>query len=121
MCPSSGGMATPSNSSSSAPSGAGSGGNNLHSSQGNDRSTSPHHQITDTLSTTSVIVKEGWLRKKGSRANLWSERYFVLRGPSLFYFIKSDNVVCIFLLLSSFATSHGFIGTQRSIFASTSL
>jgi hypothetical protein len=42
-----------------------------------------------------IIVKEGWLRKKGSRANLWSERYFVLRGPSLFYFIKSDNVVSV--------------------------
>jgi hypothetical protein len=45
-----------------------------------------------------IIVKEGWLRKKGSRANLWSERYFVLRGPSLFYFIKSDNVVRLWLL-----------------------
>lgn len=39
------------------------------------------------------IVKEGWLRKKGSRVNLWTERYFVLRGPSLFYFTKSVDVV----------------------------
>jgi hypothetical protein len=50
-----------------------------------------------TIGSEQIIVKEGWLRKKGSRANLWSERYFVLRGPSLFYFIKSDNVVSISL------------------------
>ena len=42
-----------------------------------------------------IINKEGWLRKKGSRVNLWSERYFVLRGPSLFYFLKSTDTVSV--------------------------
>lgn len=63
---------------------------------GTDNSTNLQAQ---SESSAAVIVKEGWLRKKGSRANLWSERYFVLRGPSLFYFIKSDNVVCDLLSL----------------------
>ena len=52
----------------------------------------------NTLSSEPLITKEGMLRKKGSRANLWGERYFVLRGPSLFYFLKPENVVSIFFL-----------------------
>ena len=55
------------------------------------------------------IVKEGWLRKKGSRVNLWTERYFVLRGPSLFYFTKSVDVV----RSSSFNTMIDFLSVTN--------
>lgn len=32
----------------------------------------------------------GWMRKKGERYNSWKLRYFVLRGPHLYY-LKSDS------------------------------
>ena len=52
------------------------------------------------------IAREGWMRKKGSRVNVWGERYFVLRGPSLLYFLKSTDQVLykglIHLLVSLF-------------------
>ncbi len=39
------------------------------------------------------VSKEGWLRKKGSRVNMWGERYFVLKGSYLYYFLKSVDAV----------------------------
>ena len=32
----------------------------------------------------------GWMRKKGNGYNSWSRRYFILKGPHL-YFLKSNN------------------------------
>ena len=38
---------------------------------------------------------KGWLRKRGDRYNTWKPRYFVLKGPHL-YWLKSGNAsVCI--------------------------
>jgi hypothetical protein len=51
--------------------------------------------VSGVMELDQVIHKEGWLRKKGSRVNLWSERYFVLRGPCLFYFMKSTDTVWV--------------------------
>ena len=34
---------------------------------------------------------EGWLHKQGDRYKTWNKRWFVLRGPNLFYF-KSPKV-----------------------------
>jgi hypothetical protein len=33
---------------------------------------------------------KGWMRKKGDRYNSWKSRYFVLKGPHLYY-LKSDD------------------------------
>jgi len=39
----------------------------------------------------------GWMKKKGDRYNTWKLRYFVLKGPHL-YFLRSNNKgVCFFL------------------------
>jgi PH domain len=32
----------------------------------------------------------GWMRKRGDRNDSWKSRYFILKGPHL-YFLKSDN------------------------------
>ena len=38
---------------------------------------------------------KGWMRKKGERYNTWKTRYFVLKGPHL-YWLKSNNAsVCV--------------------------
>jgi hypothetical protein len=37
------------------------------------------------------VVKEGLMRKKTSMVNVWSERYFILRGPVLFYYLKATG------------------------------
>lgn len=42
---------------------------------------------------TSPIIKDGWMRKKSSRVNVWGDRYFVLRGATLFYYLKSTDSV----------------------------
>ena len=37
---------------------------------------------------------EGWLKKRGTRIqSLWSERYFVLKGDQLFYYLKPTDAV----------------------------
>ena len=46
-----------------------------------------------TVECNYRILKEGWLKKKGSKVHLWTERYFVLLGSSLYYFAKSTDVV----------------------------
>jgi|SRR6267154_5471312 len=33
---------------------------------------------------------KGWMRKKGERYNTWKTRYFVLKGPHL-YWLRSNN------------------------------
>ncbi|MDA7675243.1 START domain-containing protein, partial [Akkermansiaceae bacterium] len=37
------------------------------------------------------IGKEGWMRKHGSRVNIWGDRYFVLRGQTLHYYLKPTD------------------------------
>jgi len=38
------------------------------------------------------------MRKKGGRVNMWGERYFSLRGPTLYYYLKAtDSVIKIFI------------------------
>jgi hypothetical protein len=46
-------------------------------------------------------IKVGTMRKKGGRMNLWGDRYFVLKGSILYYFVKmADNVrKCSYSLL----------------------
>ena len=39
----------------------------------------------------SGVVKEGWLRKKGNRVNIWGDRYFALRGQTLYYYLKPTD------------------------------
>jgi len=41
----------------------------------------------------SPVIKDGWMRKKSSRVNVWGDRYFVLRGSTLFYYLKSTDSV----------------------------
>jgi len=41
--------------------------------------------------------KEGWMRKKGGRVNMWGERYFSLRGPTLYYYLKATDSVILFV------------------------
>jgi hypothetical protein len=37
----------------------------------------------------------GWMRKRGEHYNTWKTRFFVLKGPHL-YWLKSNNIsVCI--------------------------
>lgn len=39
------------------------------------------------------VILSGVLRKKKNRINNWVERYFVLRGPNLEYYIKPSDPV----------------------------
>jgi hypothetical protein len=41
----------------------------------------------------SDVIYSGSLRKKGGRVNVWSERFFVLKGSTLFYYVKSTDAV----------------------------
>jgi hypothetical protein len=41
----------------------------------------------------SDVIYQGPLRKKGGRVNVWSERFFVLKGSTLFYYVKSTDAV----------------------------
>ena len=38
------------------------------------------------------VAKEGWMHKKGSKVNMWGERYFILKGRYLYYYLKRDSV-----------------------------
>eukprot|EP01041_Mallomonas_annulata_P010075 gene10075-20994_t len=51
---------------------------------------------------------QGWMRKKGSRVNVWGDRYFVLRGPSLYYFLKENDAEPkgVFALQATCRVSH---------------
>lgn len=37
----------------------------------------------------------GWLRKKGDRYNSWKQRYFVLKGPHLYWLRSESTSVCV--------------------------
>jgi hypothetical protein len=40
------------------------------------------------------VLLEGWLKKRGTRiTHLWSERYFVLKGEQLLYYLKQGDPV----------------------------
>lgn len=39
------------------------------------------------------IIRAGWMKKKGNKGNLWGDRYFVLRGPTLSYYLKQTDTV----------------------------
>ena len=41
---------------------------------------------------TDPVIRDGLMRKKG-RVNMWGERYFVLRGSGLYYYIKAADKV----------------------------
>lgn len=42
---------------------------------------------------------EGWMRKKGERYNTWKTRYFVLKGPHLYYLRNNSKSVRTVLTL----------------------
>ena len=39
------------------------------------------------------VIYSGPLKKKGGRVNVWGERYFVLKGYTLYYYVKSTDSV----------------------------
>ena len=45
----------------------------------------------ESTTVDQQIIKAGMLRKKGSRVTTWGERYFVLKGHNLLYYIKSSD------------------------------
>ena len=47
------------------------------------------------------VVREGWMRKKGTRVNIWGDRYFKLRGPTLYYYLKANDTVNLNIFLTS--------------------
>ena len=53
---------------------------------------------------------DGWLRKKGERYNTWKLRYFVLKGPHLYYL--RSKMVRILYHLSFIPTLTTSIGNQ---------
>ena len=45
------------------------------------------------MDSSGEVIYSGMLRKKGGRVNVWGERYFVLRGYTLYYYVKSTDSV----------------------------
>lgn len=45
------------------------------------------------MDNQNEIIYSGILRKKGGRLNVWGDRYFVLKNNTLFYYLKSTDVV----------------------------
>jgi hypothetical protein len=41
----------------------------------------------------------GWLRKKGDRYNTWKNRYFVLKGPHLYWLRSNSTTVSFFYIV----------------------
>lgn len=39
------------------------------------------------------VIYSGMLRKKGGRVNVWGERFFVLKGYTLNYYVKPTDAV----------------------------
>ncbi len=37
----------------------------------------------------------GWMRKKGEHYNTWKTRYFVLKGPHLYWLRSNNTSVCV--------------------------
>lgn len=55
----------------------------------------PHPRgVQSTVTRDGEILLEGWLKKRGTRIqSLWSERYFVLKGDQLVYYLKHGDTV----------------------------
>jgi len=51
--------------------------------------------VKESQELEAPLLKDGWMRKKSSRVNVWGDRYFVLRGSTLYYYLKSTDLVCI--------------------------
>ena len=47
-------------------------------------------QGTNILDQIGEPDHTGWMRKRGERFNSWKNRYFILKGPHL-YFLRSNN------------------------------
>ena len=45
------------------------------------------------MDNNTETIYSGVLRKKGGRVNVWSERFFVLKGYTLYYYVKSTDSV----------------------------
>lgn len=45
------------------------------------------------------INQRGWLKKRGNRVKKWSDRYFILHGEFISYFIKEGDVVRAYNLI----------------------
>jgi len=69
--------------------------------------------------TEAKIIRAGWMKKKGNKGNLWGDRYFTLRGPTLSYFLKQADVVrfhiyILLIILLANAYAFGFISNYRN-------
>ncbi|KAI9485645.1 MAG: hypothetical protein EXX96DRAFT_476512 [Benjaminiella poitrasii] len=51
---------------------------------------STHHNDHDSTNATPDM--EGWLHKQGCKYKKWNKRWFVLKGPNLFYFKSPKDV-----------------------------
>ena len=47
-------------------------------------------QGVNIMDQIGVPDHTGWMRKRGERFNSWKTRYFILKGPHL-YFLRSNN------------------------------
>ena len=47
---------------------------------------------------TEEVIYSGVLRKKGARRNVWGERHFILKGHTLYYYLKATDIVSMQLL-----------------------
>lgn len=79
-------------------------------------------------SSSEDIIYSGLLKKKGGRVNVWGERYFVLKGYTLFYYVKStDSVSKVYMeaiipyLTIVFRYIVGIIGAQRIVSSATDM
>lgn len=53
------------------------------------------------------VLKQGWLRKKAARVNMWADRYFTLGGGVLSYSLREgDEVRARVFAFSVFALCH---------------
>ena len=52
----------------------------------------PGQSILEQIGTPD---HNGWLRKKGDRYNTWKQRYFVLKGPHLYWLRSENKSVCV--------------------------
>ena len=79
----------------------GQGGSMLRSTPSSHSKIDGNMKLSSGGSMTPEVSKEGWMRKKGSRVNMWGERYFSLKGSHLYYYLKSVDVVSsVFICIS---------------------
>ena len=53
----------------------------------------------------------GWMRKRGDRFNSWKSRYFILKGPHLYFLSDNKSVSCA--PLDSNGTLISFVGNSN--------